>query len=60
MEETPEDNIGAEMKCGCDCSGQPIEWKNAIAIQRNAAAIAALVKTVQSLQRQIDELKPSA
>jgi hypothetical protein len=43
--------------CGCDC-GKDIEYKNAVAIQRNATAIVNIIKTLQMMQDEIDKLKP--
>ena len=42
---------------GCICGPQmDMEMKNAVAIQRNAAAIASVIKSLQALQNQIDDL----
>lgn len=42
---------------GCCCGPQmDMEMKNAVAIQRNAAAIASVIKSLQALQNQIDDL----
>ena len=41
----------------CCCDGMDMEMKNAVAIQRNAAAIMAVVKALQSMQSDIESLK---
>ena len=42
---------------GCGCGPQmDMEMKHAVAIQRNAAAIASVIKSLQALQNQIDDL----
>ena len=43
----------------CCCAGVDVEMKNAVAIQRNSAAIAALIKAYQKLQAELEELKQS-
>lgn len=49
-------NEDAEM--GCCCGPQmDMEMKNAVAIQRNAAAISAIIKSLQAIQSEVDEVK---
>lgn len=43
---------------GCCCGPQmDMEMKNAVAIQRNAAAIYAIIKSLQSIQSEVDDVK---
>lgn len=40
---------------GCCCGPQDMEMKNAVAIQRNAAAIAVVIKSLQAIQSEVDD-----
>ena len=58
--EASADTVPAEESTerGCGCGpGIDVEMKNAVAIQRNAAAIAALLKAFQQLQAAMAELE---
>ena len=49
-----ENNEAKQKRCGI--MPRDMEMKNAVAIQRNAAAIAAIIKTLQKMQTQIDNI----
>lgn len=41
----------------CCCDGVDMEMKNAVAIQRNSAAIMAVIKALQAMQSDVEDLK---